>query len=336
MKLVVAIALALACGVAVADSGSGAGSGSGSAHKKVIIDVPADVVAPVVSASASPSLARLGTAITLFVTAKRPAGTEVNLAEPIELGGGFEVVKKLSVEDKDLPDGTLVREWQISIIPWELGDLQIPELGVTFVQNGKAGQVATNAVPVRVVGVLGDADDPKLMRGLAPPKTIVGPDYRLIYAAAIGAAVLAIGIAFWRFRKKRLTHEEALVAGSGMIARRLDMTSERALEQLLALEQRGDLDREDDRKAGYVAMFEIIREYLGNRFRVATLDLTTSELVKKLGSFEAGGLIQSWLEGCDLVRYGGLQATEREAKAALGDARQLVISTTAVEEARAA
>lgn len=319
--------LVLLASTAVAQTGSGSGSGS-NRPKKVIIDVPADVVPPQVSASASPSVARLGTAITLFVTAKRPAGTEVNLAEPIELGGGFEVVKKLSVEDKELADGTKVREWQISVIPWELGDLQIPELGVTFVQNGKAGQVATNPVPVRVLGVLGDADDPKLMRGLAPPKTIIGPDYRLLYAAAIGAAVLAVGIAFWRFRKKRKTHEEALVAGSGLIARRLDMTSERALEQLLAIEQRGDLDRDDDRKAGYVSMFEVIREYLGNRYRVATLDLTTSELVRKMSDVDAAASIEAWLEGCDLVRYGGLQATEREAKTALGEARQLVITTT--------
>lgn len=321
-----AILIALLCGIAVADSGSG--SGSGSARKKIVIDIPADVVAPEVTASASPSVARLGGAITLFITAKRPAGTEVNLAEPVELGGAFEVRKKLSVEDRTLPDGSLMREWQIAVIPWELGELQIPEVGVTFVQNGKAGQVATNPVPVRVLGVLGDADDPKLMRGLSPPKTIIGPDYRLLYAVAIGAAVLAIGIAFWRFRKRRVQHEEALVAGSGMIARRLDMTSERALEQLLAIEQRGELDRDDDRKAGYVAMFEVIREYLGNRFRVATLDLTTSELVRKLENVDASATIEAWLEGCDLVRYGGLQPTQREAKTALGDARQLVISTT--------
>ena len=61
------------------------------------------------------------------------------------------------------------------------------------------------------------------------------------------------------------------------------MTSERALEQLLAIEKGGDLDHDDDRRRGYVAMFEVIREYLGARYRVASLDLTlTSELGKRL------------------------------------------------------
>ena len=53
------------------------------------------------------------------------------------------------------------------------------------------------------------------------------------------------------------------------------MTSERALQQLLEIERIGVLDRDDDRKAGYAEMVDVIREYLGARYRVATLDLTT-------------------------------------------------------------
>ena len=318
--------------------GSAAGSGSGSAHKKVIIDIPADVVPPEVTASASPTVARLGKSITLFITAKRLAGTEVNLAEPVELGGAFEVRRKLSVEDKTLPDGTLLREWQLEITPWELGELQIPEIGVTFVQRGKAGQVATNAVPVRVVGLLGDVDDPKLMRGLEPPKALQSQDWKLLYIAAAVAAGLAIALAFWRFRRRRRVHEEELTAGSGIVPRRMDMTSERALEQLLAIEKRGDLDRPDDRRQGYVAMFEVIREYLGARYRVASLDLTTSELVRRLEQVASVGelaVIESWLERCDLVRYGGLRPTHAEARTSLGDARSLVLTTTTQEKAAA-
>ena len=60
------------------------------------------------------------------------------------------------------------------------------------------------------------------------------------------------------------------------------MTSERALERLLAIERSGVLDRDDDRKGGYAEMVEVIREYLGARYRVATLDLTTRELLRRL------------------------------------------------------
>ena len=142
-----------------------------------------------------------------------------------------------------------------------------------------------------------------------------------------------LGLAYLRFRKRRRRRTYALTAGSGIIPRRLDMTSERALEQLLAIEQAGDLDRDGDRRRGYVAMFEVIREYLGARYRVASLDLTTSELVRRLERVASVGelaLIESWLERCDLVRYGGVRPALSEARIALTDARSVVLTTTDV------
>ena len=45
------------------------------------------------------------------------------------------------------------------------------------------------------------------------------------------------------------------------------MTSERALERLLAIEQSGVLARDRERKTGYADMALVIRDYLGARFR---------------------------------------------------------------------
>ena len=333
--------LVMVCAVARADgTGSGSGSGSGSAGpKKIIIQIPDDVVAPKVSASASPTVARLGKSITLFITAERPPGVEVNLAEPVELGGAFEVRRKLSVEDKVQPDGSKLREWQLEVTPWEVGELEIPQLGVTFTSNGKAGQVATNAVPVRVVALLGDVDDPTQLRPLEPPRTLVSPDWTLLYAGAAAAGAIVLVLAYLRFRRRRRTRTYALVAGSGIIPRHMDMTSERALEQLLAIERSGDLDRDEDRRRGYVAMFEVVREYLGARYRVASLDLTTSELVRRLERVAGSGelaLVESWLERCDLVRYGGVRPAHAEARTALGDARGVILATTDIDAKAAA
>jgi hypothetical protein len=63
---------------------------------------------------------------------------------------------------------------------------------------------------------------------------------------------------------------------------------------------------------------------------------------RKLGGSGAEGrrgeiaereLIEAWLEGCDLVRYGGFVPSLLQAKTALGDARGIVLATT---EAKAA
>jgi hypothetical protein len=92
------------------------------------------------------------------------------------------------------------------------------------------------------------------------------------------------------------------------------------------------LERDDDRKRGYQEMVEVIRDYLGARYHVATLDLTSAELMRSLAKAAAPAderaLIESWLERCDIVKYGGLRATTGEAHGVLEAARQLVAATT--------
>ncbi len=88
--------------------GSGAGSGSAGAPKPIIIVIPPDVTPPDVQAAASPSLVRLGDRFTLFITATYGGDVEVNLREPIEIGGDLEVVRKSS-ENRKTADGKKVR-----------------------------------------------------------------------------------------------------------------------------------------------------------------------------------------------------------------------------------
>lgn len=325
-----ALALDLGSEIAAAD-----GSGSGSA---VIIQIPPDLNAPEVSAAASPSQMRLGERFTLFVTAVFNDGVEVNLREPVDLGGGFEVTRRVS-EDKLRGDGKHVREWQLEVRAWELGDLHVPPVAVTFTSGGKAAQVATNAVPVRVEGTLGDVDDPKLMKGNAPPVSLQSRDWFWIWITVGAGSVVTFALVYWLVRRKRKNRIVRLVASASMPAmprRRIDMTSERALERLLAIEASGVLERDDDRKRGYLDMVEVIRDYLGGRYRVATLDLTTSELVRALGKVAPEHerlLVEAWLERCDLVKYGGFRATVADARRVLADARELIVETTVQKEA---
>jgi hypothetical protein len=347
--LVVLAAVVIAAPLALAD-GSGSGSGSGSADpfwgsagsgsgsgtrkpKKIVIQIPTDVVAPKVSASASPSQVRLGAAFTLFVQAEYTTGVEVNLQEPVDLGGAFEVTKKVSVADRVKPDGTHVREWQLAVFAWELGDLEVPEVGVTFTSMGKAGQVATNGVPIRVLGVLGDVDDPKLLRANAPPQRLIGRDWFWLYVlCGVSGAIIAVGFyLLWRTRVRG--RNIALTGGAITVSRRIDMTSERALERLLAIERSGVLGDDDTRKRGFAEMVDVIREYLNLRYRIATLDLTTAELGRSLARVAPQAECEAlaiWLEGCDFVKYGGGRTTLAAARTALEDARNLITSTATI------
>ncbi|HSD87782.1 MAG TPA: BatD family protein [Kofleriaceae bacterium] len=311
--------------------GSGIGSGSG---KQIIIIIPPDVQAPEVTAAASPSVVRLGDRFTLFITAKYVPGVEVNLVEPVELGGAFEVKRKLS-QDTTNPDGTKTREWQLEVYAWDVGELRVPPLAITFTSQGKAGQVATNSVPVNVTGVLGDlVDDPKLVRGNAAPVRLLSRDWFWLWIGGGAAVALIALIAFLMIRKARKRRVRTLIGtlvASAPTPRRIDMTSERALDQLLAIQRSGVLDRDNDRKRGYAEMVDVIREYLGARYRVATLDLTSYELMRSLSTVapeDERALVSDWLERCDIVKYGGFRATADDAGAVLEAARQLVIATT--------
>jgi hypothetical protein len=310
-------------------SGSGSaqtGSGSGSGGPR-IIQLPTDSNAPQVSAAASPTEVRLGQKFTVFVTATFNPGVEVNLREPLELGGVFEVVRKLSA-DKPAGDGRTTREWQIEVIAWELGDLIMPPIAVTYTAFGKADQLLTNRVNIRVIGMLGDVvDDPKALRGNSDPRDLLARDWFWLFVAGGGFLVLValiILIATVRSRRRR-SQVGGLVP---MVGRKHRTAADRALDQLSAIEASGVLDRDDERKQGYFEMVEVIREYVGTRYRVLTLDLTSSEMLRELKKADAPNIerdmIEHFLDRCDIVKYGGFKATTTDAHDTLEGARGLV------------
>ncbi|MDB4960845.1 MAG: hypothetical protein JWP01_844 [Myxococcales bacterium] len=316
------------------DPGSGSGSGSGSGR---VIQLPTDINAPEVSASASPSVVRLGGRFTVFVTATFGDGVEVNLREPLELGSAFEIRRKDS-EDRARADGKRTREWQIDVLAWELGELRIPPIAVTYTVGGRAGQVETNIIPLRVEGVLGDVvDDPKAVRDMHPPRQLVARDWFWLWVGSAAGGVLIVGLGTLWWLRRRRRHTVELTGGVVASPRRIDMTGKRALEALLAIHGSGVLDREDDRKSGYAEMVDVIRDYIGARYHVATRDLTTSELLRRLRAApaEERAMIGTWLERCDVVKYGGLRATAGEAHGVLDDARALVVTTTQIHDGAA-
>lgn len=335
-RALIAIALCAAASVASAQPAGSAGSGAART-----ITIPLDAEAPEVSAAASPSDIRLGSRFTLFVTAAYSPGVQVNLREPFALGPAFEVKKRVAT-DSVRPDGRYQREWQIEVFAWDLGDLLVPPVAVTFTAHGQAGQVETNAVPVRVTGVLGDADDPKLMRPYAPPielrqhtwlwRLAHNPEWPIAGAIVLVAAYLIAR----RLRRPRRAAPRARTSGVvGWLASAApvaDMTSERALERLREIERSGALGRDDERKAAYADMADVMRAYAGARYGVATArELTTGELLEQIArraSEREVGLVAAWLERCDPVKYGGARATAAAAAQVLDGAREVIAETS--------
>jgi len=327
------LGLAVVAVVAAAQDGAGQADAAEPDAGPAVVDIPFLFGAPEVRAAASPSEVRLGQRFTLFITAAHPDNVVVNLPDPIRLGPDFEVRLPVLSESRRRSDGLRIREWQIDVLPWELGDLEIPPVEVTFTSGGQAAKVATGPVPIRVVAMVGNTDDAQLLRGSAPPAQLWRRGWTLAQLAIAALALLAMvatPVMAWMFRRRRAP---ALgVEVPRRLRRKLGSAAEDALAQLAALEVSGLLD--EDRKAAYRAMAEIIRGFLGRRYGFATHDLTTSDLRRRLrgvGLPSAALLATSrWLDDCDLVKFADHHATSDEVRATLAGARELIMLISGV------
>jgi hypothetical protein len=95
---------------------------------------------------------------------------------------------------------------------------------------------------------------------------------------------------------------------------------ERALERLAALRGRASGDAEPF----YVEAADIMREYLGARFRLRAAEMTSEELVAALPH----GQLETFLRICDLVKFAGARPGPAARASALDQAEAIVRETT--------
>jgi len=277
--------------------------------------------APEVRAAASPSAVRIGQPIALVITATYGAGVSVNLPDPLVLGDGFEAGRR-DTSDRVRSDGRRVREWQVRVYAWEVGDLQIPPVPVTFTAGGHAAVVTTNGVPIRVEAVLGAADDPR-PRAMTSPVSLWRRSWALLIYAGAALALIALVLGWWirRRRRKRARarariaaiaapaavhaapvaddgdqhddgephREEApppppFVPPAPSITTRPRRKLDRLAEEAIARLRAIEASGrlDTDRRDAYRDMVDVIRWYLGARYHVDSAELTTRELCEAL------------------------------------------------------
>ena len=290
------------------------------------VDPPAvSMEAPTVTAGVSAQTVVLGDEFYLFVRATYTPGMQVNLPASLPLGGAFEERARTDATQAN-PDGTITRDFEVALQAFEVGDLVIPPIPVTWAAQGRAQEVMTDPGPVQVTGLIGEGE--AQLRDIAGPVEVERPDWTVVWiGVAVGGALVLLLAALLVRRGFRRSRRRALARLPEALQR---SAHEEALARLDEVEASGSLDAED-RKPAYLAMSEILRGYIGRRFGFPALDLTTDEIRRALDARADGALaselITGWLQKSDMVKYARGDATPDEARQALYDARIFIDRT---------
>lgn len=277
-----------------------------------------------VRSSVEPQEVELGRSLVVRIAATHKVGERVRWPAAQALGPAFEEVSRRHEAGAER-DGLVTSELFIEAMVFDLSVREIPPLAIGL--DDTAGtMVQSRSLPMRVRGQIDDAN--AQLRALSPPVEVPVRNTRLLLMlGTIPVLFMLIVLGYPLLRRRRAVVPAAVKRKEVRLP-----AYEEAIARLDLLEESGLLEESDLKKA-FLAMSEIVRDYLGRRFEFSSLDLTTSEIQSRLEGVSAEGEIWKarvvdWLSSCDLVKFAKTAADGEEAREALDRARVLVKRST--------
>jgi hypothetical protein len=186
---------------------------------------------------------------------------------------------------------------------------------------GKPAEVLTDEVPLEVAPLPAEVASAPLKAALGELDPDVGGIgwLTLLGIASVVAVVASgavLGYRAWRARRRLERQRSAY---------------DEAVARLRELEQAGPPD-DTAADAWFVALSAIVRHYLEQRYEIRAPELTTEEFLQVATaraelSVEHRGLLTSFLERCDRVKFAGYRPDADESLATLKAARGFVEDT---------
>ena len=248
--------------------------------------------APTVAVRTDKAEAHVGDKVAFAITSVGPRAMPVVLPANLDLGQFTELSRTL--QESDLGDGKMRREFTLGIAAYEPGSFDIPPIELTyFGPDGSVKSARTQAVPFTIKSLIANEPEPKL-KDNADSVTVVERNYLFLYVVG-GLAAAGLGALVALLVRRRLrARSPAAPAAPPRPAHEVAMEKLDRLGALLAQGIDGDL------RPFYFQLSEAIREYLGGRFGFDSLEMTTEELVAAMRGVparETQGVLGSEIEG---------------------------------------
>ena len=287
-----------------------------------------------------PAKPSLGDAIYARLEIEAPPGISIN-APFQEAGderlGRFRVVgftRSASSLGQRQPSGGQLQEQTYTLEAPSSGRHRIPPLRIEMIDaratatdaTRKPQELLTEEVPLLVAPVPSEVSSKPLQPALGElDPDVGGTSWVLVLGLVGGAAVLGVATTLalrsMRARRRILAQRSAY---------------DEAVAELRTLEHRGPPDAETA-DAWFVKLSSIVRRYLEMRYEIRAPELTTEEFLQVATArpeltTEHRGLLTSFLERCDRVKFAGYRPDADESIATLAAARGFVEDTRLREE----
>ncbi len=257
---------------------------------------PRSRVPPVeVRAAVDPAVATTGDVITFTVEVERDPESSVSVPEPGTEIAGFRITDA-SQERKEAAGGRVIERNLYRLRADLVGSYILPPVEVQFTDaDGGQGTVSTSEIFVEVQSVLpaeGEASD---IREIKPLEVVERP-LPWPWILGLGALVLAVAAALWARSRGR----------GAELEQRVRPAHEIALEELSRL-RRTDFSDLEALRAYYFDISEVLRRYVEARFGLNATDLTTEEIVPRLGELDVSpeecSSLRAFLVDTDRVKF---------------------------------
>jgi hypothetical protein len=245
--------------------------------------------------------------------------------------GGFEIRDYKILEPKKTRE-LVESAAEYTISTFFVGEFVIPPLTIQYSVPPDTLVRTMNSESIRIVVESVKPSEAGDIRDIKPPREIPSVWWRQILPYAIGLFATALAVLGWIIYKRKK-------AGKGILPIRtapLRPPHEIALEALDKLRD-SDILRNGEIKKYYTELSDIIRIYIGGRYYIDAMELTTTETMRALADSAMGEedlvLFDGLFRLSDLVKFAKRIPNEKEHEQALGAAYEIVNRTKIIDVA---